>query len=619
MATLPSGYAAAGVAPKGVLSPDMALRQAQLQRRLAIAQMLQQQSLSPADTGQGNNMPVVPRVGLAPALSKVAQALIAKKVYGDATDEQQSIAQQQYDAARQAVLSVPGVDGGQASGVAGAASGALGTGLPANVAMQWSQQDPNGFYKWAGENAQPTEAVKTAQLQGRDLGQMGQLATAKDTVQATQTFHPGDTNIVPGVQQPFVAADFGKGTTGGYDQQGNPVLAPIAGAQSTLANLAGAQQAATSANTILPNVTMSNGATAPMWAGQAAGGQAPPGFGGQIQAESGGNQGAVSPAGARGVAQLMPAMAREYEKKMGFAPGSSDTDPQVNAAIGARYMSEMTDKYTKLAGGDQAAGTALARMAYNAGPGRMDDWIKGGMDPSALPQETQDYNGRVNAANGGLPAPVPKSSGPVGIGQSTQDKAIAEKRAGNVADLEQDINDKAASSQLKLANNKKLLEILPSVTTGPVAEQLAKGKNLLHQMGWSGADPSNFQELQKIMQQSALESAKQVYGNRITNADLMTLPMWTPSASMADNALRVIVGMDNIQQQRNLQKQTVYNEYRNQGGDLNQFPSYFNQNYPNQGISAPTSVTPGAQAPISQASATKIYRYDPKTGKLEAQ
>lgn len=608
-----------GAAPKGVIDPNLAVQQAQLQRRMALAQLLQQNAQEAGNSYSSlNGMRSVPRMGIAPGIAQIANTLLGsyeqKKAYGDQAD----LAQQQAALQQKQAADAYGGDSQTAN---------PNIGLTPTAFAAWLRQDPASAYKFAAEHQALTDQNRQDVQQGRNLQDVGQLNRAAEVVKGTQTFQPGTTNIVPGTSSPFVAADFGKGTTGGYDQQGNPVLAPIQGAQSTLAGLAGAQQAATSANTILPNVTLSNGATAPMWAGQATGGQAPQGFGAQIAAESGGNQGAVSSAGARGVAQLMPATARQYEKQMGFAPGSSDSDPQINAKIGQQYMTDLTNKYLKVSGGDQAAATALARMAYNAGPGKIDSWMQSGMNPAALPQETQDYNGRVNAAGGGasapgsLPAPVPTAGGPVGIGQSTQDKALAEKRAGNIGEMEQDINDKAASAQSKLANNAKIQALVPQITTGPFAGDMTKAKSVLNSLGWTGADPTNNQEFEKYAMQAALESAKQVYGNRITNADLMSLPHWNPSDSMTTNALNAIIDSDNIKQGRLLQRQNVYNEFRNQGGDLNQFSSYYNKNYPEQGVSATASLAPGAapvvEKPSVQAIAPKIRRYNPATHQLE--
>jgi soluble lytic murein transglycosylase-like protein len=85
--------------------------------------------------------------------------------------------------------------------------------------------------------------------------------------------------------------------------------------------------------------------------------------------ESKGRQSAVSPKGATGLMQLMPATARDL--------GVDRTDPLQNIDGGVRYLSEQLKRF----------GTVpLALAAYNAGPGRVQQYK--GIPPYA---ETQNY------------------------------------------------------------------------------------------------------------------------------------------------------------------------------------------------------------------------------------
>ncbi|MGH7040196.1 MAG: lytic transglycosylase domain-containing protein, partial [Stellaceae bacterium] len=84
---------------------------------------------------------------------------------------------------------------------------------------------------------------------------------------------------------------------------------------------------------------------------------------------------ATSPVGARGLMQLMPATARTIadEIKLPFSPARLTTDGSYNIRLGSAYLQSLIDKF----GGSYA----LAIAAYNAGPGRVQQWLTQYGDP----------------------------------------------------------------------------------------------------------------------------------------------------------------------------------------------------------------------------------------------
>lgn len=87
-----------------------------------------------------------------------------------------------------------------------------------------------------------------------------------------------------------------------------------------------------------------------------------------INAESGFDQHARSPAGARGLMQVTPQTAQAIANESGgvaFQVSDLD-DPQINIAYGTYHLRELLDAYD----GNEVA--ALA--AYNAGSGNVDAW-----------------------------------------------------------------------------------------------------------------------------------------------------------------------------------------------------------------------------------------------------
>ncbi|MEL7446214.1 MAG: lytic transglycosylase domain-containing protein, partial [Pseudomonadota bacterium] len=83
----------------------------------------------------------------------------------------------------------------------------------------------------------------------------------------------------------------------------------------------------------------------------------------------------VSHAGARGVMQLMPGTAREQSNMLGMRYMSANLigDPSYNIRLGDAYFARMMDYY--------GGAYPLAIGAYNAGPGRVNQWLRLNGDP----------------------------------------------------------------------------------------------------------------------------------------------------------------------------------------------------------------------------------------------
>jgi soluble lytic murein transglycosylase len=113
------------------------------------------------------------------------------------------------------------------------------------------------------------------------------------------------------------------------------------------------------------------------------------------------NAAVVSPAGARGLMQVMPGTAKMMAQKIGvsYEPGKLTTDWQYNARLGSAYLQGLVAEF--------GTSPLLVAAGYNAGPGRSRQWISElgdprtkGVDPvdwiEAIPfRETQTYVMRV--------------------------------------------------------------------------------------------------------------------------------------------------------------------------------------------------------------------------------
>jgi soluble lytic murein transglycosylase-like protein len=95
-----------------------------------------------------------------------------------------------------------------------------------------------------------------------------------------------------------------------------------------------------------------------------------------MEVESAGNPMAVSRAGAMGLMQIMPATWAELRAQLQLA--DDPFDPRNNILAGTAYLRQMYDRF----------GSSGFLAAYNAGPGRYEEYVNTGR---ALPRETRNY------------------------------------------------------------------------------------------------------------------------------------------------------------------------------------------------------------------------------------
>jgi len=126
-----------------------------------------------------------------------------------------------------------------------------------------------------------------------------------------------------------------------------------------------------------------------------------------MRVESRGVSRAISPAGAMGLMQIMPATWAGLRTRYGLGPAPFDVRDNIMA--GAAYLREMHDRY----------GNASAMLAaYNAGPGRYDDFVSRGRP---LPAETVGYLAQL--------APITGASGAVEVAATATPDPFAWRRA----------------------------------------------------------------------------------------------------------------------------------------------------------------------------------------------
>ena len=106
---------------------------------------------------------------------------------------------------------------------------------------------------------------------------------------------------------------------------------------------------------------------------------------GIMRQESGFDIAAISPSGARGLMQLMPATAQTVAKQIGVGTSLAAliADPAHNMALGTRYLQDLLDRF--------GGALPLAVAGYHGAPHRVDQWLAENGDPRVGPIDMIDW------------------------------------------------------------------------------------------------------------------------------------------------------------------------------------------------------------------------------------
>jgi hypothetical protein len=182
---------------------------------------------------------------------------------------------------------------------------------------------------------------------------------------------------------------------------------------------------------------------------------------------------------------------------------------------------------------------------------------------------------------------IPKLPVPTGQGQTTYNKVMATEQAQTANKLSTDFGAKATIANQRKALNDQSLALVDSADTGPLATTQADVKSWILKFV-PGVKESTFantpaatQELQKDLVNAATQRAKQQFGPRITQSEVMLMmKRGSPNVDMMKAAITYLIRTDNVQAQYEMDQANHLGEYLSRGGNPQQFEGWHAKAFP---------------------------------------
>ena len=182
---------------------------------------------------------------------------------------------------------------------------------------------------------------------------------------------------------------------------------------------------------------------------------------------------------------------------------------------------------------------------------------------------------------------APKIQNPQGYGMTPYQKGTSENQAKAALEMTNKYGEIAAQSNQRKAFNDQALSLVDSADTGFAAARQADVKNILVKIvpGLTEESfantPSATIALQKDLVNAATQKAKQQFGARITQSEVMLmLQKAAPNADMPKAAIKYLLNSDNAQLDYQTQQANDLNRYLSQGGDPQKFEAWYAKAFP---------------------------------------
>lgn len=184
---------------------------------------------------------------------------------------------------------------------------------------------------------------------------------------------------------------------------------------------------------------------------------------------------------------------------------------------------------------------------------------------------------------------MPKLETPQGVGQSTYQHTVQTQQGQTAHALSEKFGTLAASANDRRALGMQALGLIDSADTGPGAARIADIKNLL--VSRFGVPESSFANtpsatisLQKDLLNAATQKAKQQFGARMTQSEVMLmLSKGAPNVDMTKAAMKYLITSDLATADYQIKQANDLGRYLSQGGDPMRFEGWYTQAFPLSG------------------------------------